>query len=201
MRYLIIGGFTLMAILLVSKIFLALDFVRFDTYSSKSKAPKSPERELKIMGKQIYLVYCSSCHGSNGEGNNGKAQNHTNRISKKSVLDVIQNGSNNFNSLYPAGMPAGLIDGDDAKTVALYVASGFQGEKPKAWETCATCHNKNGEGIPFIAPNIKTYSDELVATVLTNGKKGAIGTMPNFKERLSEVQVKALATYIRSIAK
>ena len=38
-----------------------------------------------------------------------------------------------------------------------------------------------------------------MATILENGKKSTIGTMPSFKGRLSETQVKAVANYLRSI--
>jgi cytochrome c oxidase cbb3-type subunit 3 len=51
----------------------------------------------------------------------------------------------------------------------------------------------------YVAPNLVTYSNELIATVLNDGKKSSIGTMPSFKGRLSETQVKAVATYLRSI--
>ena len=203
MKYLIIGGFTLFVTILISRVFIALDLVNLNEVSTKMvlESDKTNVTKLKEIGKQTYLVFCSSCHGTNGEGNNDKAQDHTKRIAKKSVLDVITNGSNNFISHYPSGMPAGLINDIDAKQVAKYVASGMKGNKPKSWVTCASCHSENGEGIPFIAPNIKVYSDEFVKTVLTNGKKGIIGTMPNFTGRLTDIQMKALATYIRSIQK
>jgi len=35
--------------------------------------------------------------------------------------------------------------------------------------------------------------------VFDKGKKGIIGTMPSFKGRLNETQVKAVATYLNSI--
>ena len=53
--------------------------------------------------------------------------------------------------------------------------------------------------MPYVAPNLKTYSDDLVKTVLTNGKKSSIGTMPSFKGRLSDTQIKAVAAYLRSL--
>lgn len=205
MKYLIVGIFTLFVAILVSRVFIALDLVNKNTFTNKLvtevKVEESKEVKLSKIGKKIYFVLCSSCHGMDGKGNNDKAQNHTKRISKKSVLDIINNGSNNFINIYPSGMPAGLVDRENAEELALYISHGMTGKKPKSWKICASCHNENGEGIAFIAPNIKVYSNELVATVLKNGKKGVIGTMPNFGDRLSEIQMKALATYIRSIAK
>jgi len=155
--------------------------------------------DLSNMGQSVFLVQCAPCHGADAEGIDGKAQDLTKRISKSSVLETIKNGANNFKSVYPGGMPAGMASGADADALANYIAGGLKGEKPAAWPTCAGCHGDNGEGMPSVAPNLKTYSDELVATVLHNGKKSTIGTMPNFSERLSDTQVKAVATYLRSL--
>lgn len=202
MKYIILGAFTLIITLLVSKVLMAVNLVGFNQYKTPDITLSNDEtdvEQLRKTGKSIYLVYCSSCHGKDGKGNKGKAQDHTKRIAEKSVLDIINNGSNNFKSIYPAGMPAGLITKDEAKEVAKFVANGLTGRKPKAWTTCATCHDENGEGIAYIAPSIKTYSNEFVTTVLKNGKKGVIGTMPSFAGRLTPIQMNAVATYIRSI--
>jgi cytochrome c oxidase cbb3-type subunit 3 len=165
----------------------------------ESKWSNINEQDLVGMGQSVYLVQCAPCHGVDGEGINGKAHDLTKRMSKEQVLNVINNGAMNFKSAYPAGMPAGMASGADAEEIATYVAGGMKGAKPAAWAACSSCHGENGEGMPYVAPNIKTYSDELMATVLKDGKKGIIGVMPNFEGRLSETQVKAVATYIRSI--
>jgi len=170
-------------------------------YNEKFKDDfKNPNEDtLKAMGESVFLVQCAPCHGVDAMGSNGKAQDLTKRISKEAVLNVIKNGSKNFTSEYPSGMPAGMASGAAAEEVATYVAGGLKGTAPASYASCAGCHGANGEGMPKVAPNLKVYSDELVATVLTNGKKGHIGAMPSFKGRLNETQEKALATYIRSI--
>jgi cytochrome c oxidase cbb3-type subunit 3 len=155
--------------------------------------------DLVGMGQSVFLVQCAPCHGVDAEGIDGKAQDLTKRIAKSSVLETIKNGANNFKSVYPGGMPAGMASGADAQEIAQYVAGGLKGKKPTAWSACSSCHGENGEGMPYVAPNLKTYSDELIATVLENGKKSSIGTMPSFKGRLSETQVKAVANYLRSL--
>ncbi|HIP12520.1 MAG TPA: cytochrome C oxidase subunit III [Arcobacter sp.] len=157
------------------------------------------ESGLRSMGESVYLVQCAPCHGVDAEGIDGKAQDLTKRISKESVLEVINNGANNFKSVYPGGMPAGMASGADAEELATYVAGGLKGAKPAAWATCSSCHGENGEGMAYVAPNLKVYSNELIATVLKDGKKSTIGEMPSFEGRLSETQVKAVATYLRSI--
>lgn len=165
----------------------------------ESKWANISNEDLVGMGQSVYLVQCAPCHGVDAEGINGKAQNLTKRISKELVLNVINNGANNFKSVYPAGMPAGMASGADAEEIATWVAGGMKGAQPAAWAACSSCHGDNGEGMPFVAPNIKAYSDELIASVLKDGKKGIIGSMPSFEGRLSETQQKAVAAYIRSI--
>ena len=155
--------------------------------------------DLQAMGESVYLVQCAPCHGVDAEGIDGKAQDLTKRISKESVLEVINNGANNFKTAYPAGMPAGMASGADAEAIATYVASGLKGAKPAAWAACSACHGENGEGMAYVAPNIKSYDDSIVASVLADGKKSSIGEMPSFKGRLSDTQVKAVATYLRSL--
>jgi len=155
--------------------------------------------DLRGMGESIFLVQCAPCHGVDAEGIDGKAQDLTKRIAKASVLETIKDGANNFKSVYPGGMPAGMASGKDAEELAEYVAGGLKGKKPASWATCAGCHGENGEGMAYVAPNLKTYSDDLVKTVLTNGKKSTIGTMPNFTGRLSDTQMKAIANYLRSL--
>ena len=51
----------------------------------------------------------------------------------------------------------------------------------------------------MVGPNIKSYDDSIVIAVLKQGKKGLLGHMPSFNERLNETQEKALASYIRSL--
>jgi cytochrome c oxidase cbb3-type subunit 3 len=169
-------------------------------YNSKfeSKWANITNEELAGMGQSVFLVQCAPCHGVDAEGIDGKAQDLTKRIAKDSVLAVINNGANNFKSVYPGGMPAGMASGSDAEDIASYVAGGFKGEAPASFAACAGCHGIDGKGMDYVAPNIREYSDKVIATILANGKKSTIGTMPSFKN-LSDTQVKAVAHYLRSI--
>ena len=158
------------------------------------------EQTLNAMGQSIFLVQCAPCHGVDAEGIAGKAQDLTKRISKEQVEYVIRNGANNLTEAYPGGMPPMMLSEDaDIKEVSAYVANGFKGEQPAAYATCVACHGDNGEGMPMVGPNIKSYDDSLVTAVLKQGKKGLLGHMPSFNERLNETQEKALASYIRSL--
>ena len=166
----------------------------------KEKWTNPNEQTLNAMGQSIFLVQCAPCHGVDAEGIKGKAQDLTKRISKEQVEYVIRNGSNHLTEAYPGGMPPMMLSEDaDIKEVSAYVANGFKGEQPAAYATCVACHGDNGEGMPMVGPNIKSYDDSLVTAVLKQGKKGLLGHMPSFNERLNETQEKALASYIRSL--
>ena len=165
----------------------------------ESKWNNISQEDLIGMGQSVFLVQCAPCHGIDAEGIDGKAQDLTKRISKESVLDVINNGANNFKTDFPGGMPAGMAFGQDAIDIAQYVANGLKGTAPASFAACTGCHGENGEGIDYVAPNIKLFSDKVVASILKDGKKSIIGIMPSFEGRLTNTQVKAVANYLRSI--
>jgi cytochrome c oxidase subunit 2 len=67
---------------------------------------------------------------------------------------------------------------------------------------CVDCHRLNGKGLPgtFPAldgdPLVTGKPEPVIATVL-NGRKGQLGQMPAWKDKLDDGQVAALVTYIR----
>jgi cbb3-type cytochrome c oxidase subunit III len=69
-------------------------------------------------------------------------------------------------------------------------------------ENCADCHRLNGQGLPgtFPAldrdPFILGAPEPVIATVL-QGRKGNLGQMPTWKDKLSDEQIAAVVTYIR----
>lgn len=164
---------------------------------------------LVEMGESVYLAECKVCHGLSADGIDGKAANLNQRIEAVSVSHVVNNGANNLG--YAAPMPdrnglfnantGALITDAEIETVSKYVASGMQGDGADIFAgTCAACHGANGEGMEYVAPNIAAFTPALVATVLTHGKKGAIGVMPKF-DRLNDKQKEAVGAYIADISK
>jgi len=171
-------------------------------YNAKfEKKWENPSEEtLRAMGQSTFLVNCAPCHGVDAEGIDGKAQNLTKRISKEQVVHVIKNGSNSLTTAYPGGMPPMMLTEDaDIEAVSSYIAGGFKGEQPASFGVCAGCHGVDGNGMEYVAPNIRAYDDALVTAVLKDGKKSNIGEMPSFDGRLNETQQKALAAYLRSL--
>jgi len=154
---------------------------------------------LQQMGESIFLVQCAPCHGTTGDGLSGKAHDFTHRMSKAQVLDVIAKGSNQLG--YSMGaMPPMMAQGKDAEDIAAYVAGGMKGEKPAAFAACESCHGADGKGMNGMAANIAEFDENLITHVVQHGKKGALGTMPAFHDRMTPVQLKALATYIKTLS-
>jgi len=169
-------------------------------YNVKFKeAHENPtEESLTAMGKSIFFVQCAPCHGAEADGMGDKAQDLTHRMSKEQVLSVIKNGSQGLG--FPMGaMPPMMAQGADAESIATWISTGMKGEAPAAFAACASCHGPDGKGMNGMSPNLSTYGNTLVTNVLDKGKKGIIGTMPSFKGRLNETQVKAVSTYLNSI--
>ena len=156
------------------------------------------DNDLKSMGESVYLVQCAPCHGVDAEGIDKKAQDLTTRMSKEQVLEVIKNGSKGLN--YPMGeMPAGMASGADADAIASWIADGSKGTPPASFAACASCHGADAKGMNGMSPNLTAYTDTLIGKVLATGKKGKYGTMPSFNGRLTDTQIKAVSTYIRSL--
>jgi cytochrome c oxidase cbb3-type subunit 3 len=182
-------------------------------YNAKFESKwQNPDADtLKAMGESIFLVQCAPCHGVTADGIDGKAHDLTSRISKASVKHAIENGANNFTTAYPAGMPNrdGLfntatgeaITDAEIEAVSTYVANGLKGDTGADVfaNVCASCHGPDGNGMEYVAPSLKSYTDSLIASVLHDGKKANIGEMPNFQGRLNDTQIKAVANYLRSI--
>lgn len=67
---------------------------------------------------------------------------------------------------------------------------------------CADCHRTNGEGLAAAFPALKGSAfvqgdpQPVILTVL-EGRKGKIGRMPGWKNKLDDAQVAAVITYIR----
>jgi len=156
------------------------------------------EATLKEMGESIFLVQCAPCHGSTGDGLSGKAHDFTTRITKEQVLDVIKNGSNQLG--YKMGaMPPMMATGQDAEDIAAYVANGMKGAKPASFAACESCHGADGKGMDGMAANIAEYDHTLIENAVKHGKKGMIGRMPAFNDRMTPVQIKALSAYIKTL--
>jgi len=160
--------------------------------------------KLVDMGEAVFIAECAVCHGLKADGNDHQAADLTQRIQKEVVEYTIKNGSSNGLVMQGMDMPAGLVsDQADIDAVASYVSNGFKGNDKGAevYSTvCAGCHGANGEGMDMVAPRLNGFDTKLIVNVLSNSKKGPIGTMPSL-ERLNPKQKEAVAAYVISISK
>ncbi len=93
----------------------------------------------------------------------------------------------------------------------MLAASGAWGQEPVNLvsqgktvfeDNCADCHRLNGKGLPgtFPAhdgnPFVVGPPGPVIATVL-NGRKGILGQMPTWKDKLDDKQIAAVISYIR----
>lgn len=189
-------------------------------YNAKFEAKfMDPDKDtLLAMGQGIFLVQCSQCHGTTGDGIGGKARDLTTWGSEAGLADVIKTGSVGLN--YPlmemSAMGGGLVGSDaDVRAVAAYVAKEISAIKStkhpelvekgrEVFATCASCHGEDGKGMEGSAPDLTKYGTaEFVVDVLNRGKHGYIGQMPNFSEgiKLSEIQKRAVGEFVISLSK
>lgn len=96
--------------------------------NSESQAKNGPGgvdlSEREAHGRQLFARNCGTCHqlgGSNAVGRVGPNLDQLNggNLTPNFVLNAIEQGRNRGNG----NMPADLVQGDDAKAVAEYVAA------------------------------------------------------------------------------
>ena len=160
---------------------------------------------LVEMGESVFLAECKVCHGINADGIDGKAANLNKRLDAVAIKHAIANGANNFKTDFPGGMPPMMLtDAAQIDSVTQYIMAGFpdghKGAESFVMGGCTGCHGEKGEGMPFVGPKINGFDIPTVHSVLKDGKKGAMGTMPKF-ERLNAKQQEAVSAYITSLSK
>ena len=112
------------------------------------------------------------------------------------------------------GMPANLVEGEDADAVAAYVASvagnpgaqagggritATEGKSIFAQAGCGSCHTLADAGTKgTIGPSLDEAqpSVQLAIDRVTNGR----GAMPSFRDRMTEAQIRAVAKYVNEAA-
>jgi cytochrome c oxidase cbb3-type subunit 3 len=170
----------------------------------EAKYANMDDAMLVEMGESVFLAECKVCHGLTADGIDGKAANLNQRLEAVVVKDVLVNGSNNqllgFEFPMPTGADLGL-SASDIDEISAYVGNDLKGDQPAMFGVCAGCHGAEGEGLDGVGPQLNGFNNTLVTNVLTHGKKGAIGTMPKFADRLNETQIKAASAYVTSLSK
>jgi cbb3-type cytochrome c oxidase subunit III len=177
-------------------------------------------------GKELFQQKCAACHtlaDANARGQIGPNLDWAFRDARdqgfdESTIEDVVRGQIAYADEAPAdgsqGMPQNLVTGDDADSVAVYLAKvagkpvqggGGGGTKSTNGKEifqsagCTGCHTlKDAGSTGTVGPNLDQAkpSEALVVQRVTNGK----GAMPSFKGQLSDAQIKAVAKYVSSVA-
>jgi cbb3-type cytochrome c oxidase subunit III len=192
-----------------------------------------PEAGDTTRGKELFKEKCAQCHTLADAGTRGVIgpnlddafrQSRTDGLGDHTIQGVVRNQISYAVEDPPTGapgMPRDLVTGEDADSVALYVASvaalpvraqpggaetggaetgGGQGEAADgkaifAEAGCSGCHTLAAAGASgTVGPNLDEAkpAKDLVIERVTNGK----GVMPAFKDSYSEEQIAAVADYV-----
>ncbi|MCV6584129.1 MAG: cytochrome-c oxidase, cbb3-type subunit III [Marinibacterium sp.] len=174
-------------------------------------------------GAAVFRTWCAQCHGSGAAG--VQASGYPNLLDDdwlwggdiENIYYTVAHGIRNEDDddARYSEMPAfgELLEPEEINGVVNYVMtlSGGEAQDPSAVEAgaevyadnCSVCHGDNGEGdvfqgAPNLADAIWLYGgdyDTLVETVTYS----RYGVMPNWNSRLTEAQIRAVATYVHQL--
>ena len=190
-----------------------------------------PEEGSTAAGKELFTKNCGSCHVLADAGTKGTIGPDLDDAFRQARADGL--GVHTIESVvrgqiaYPVeepttgqtGMPANLVTGQDADSVALYVASvaalpvraqpgavagGAEGEAKDgktifAEAGCGSCHTlAAADASGNVGPNLDDTKPSLELTIdrVTNGK----GAMPPFKDSYSADEIASVADYVATNA-
>lgn len=175
-------------------------------------------------GAAVFRTWCAQCHGSGAAG----AKGYPNLLDDDwlwggSVEDIhttitvgIRNEEVDEDWVRQSEMPAfgrdELLEEGDINAVVNYVMS-LSGDPVDASlvdagavvyeENCASCHAEDGtgdraQGAPNLSDAIWLYGGDF-DTVKETVWNARYGVMPYWKDRLSESEIRAVATYVHSL--
>ena len=161
--------------------------------------------DARKMGENLFLTYCSQCHGSDAKGAKGFPNLADNQWLFGGTPDDIKAS---LTGGRVAEMPGGLAgDEQSAKEIANYVLS--MGGKPHdaalaaagkdKFAVCAGCHGEDGKGMPAASfPNIVDDAWQYggsEAAIIETIMKGRKGGMPA-QAHLGEAKIHLLTAYV-----
>tara|TARA_B100000959_G_scaffold286714_1_gene366712 strand:+ start:5453 stop:6334 length:882 start_codon:yes stop_codon:yes gene_type:complete len=184
----------------------------YEKYGSQDIKYLLDNQEVIKMGKRIFVVHCSACHGADAKGSIGFPNLVDSEWiwgdSTEAIQHSITNGRN-------AAMPAWLtiIGERGVSEVAEYVLSiskssyneDLVGNGKEYFQNyCFGCHGMDGTGnLALGTPNLTNdlwlygHSKERIMDVIANGRNGV---MPAFKDKLSSDKIHIVNAYIQSLS-
>jgi cbb3-type cytochrome c oxidase subunit III len=186
-----------------------------------------PSESGASQGKELFVENCGSCHVLGDAQSQGRigpnlddafAYVRQEGYDESTIRALVRN-----QIAYPVenpvtgepGMPANIVEGEDADAVAAYVASvagepgaaqagggritATDGKAIFSAAGCGSCHTLADAGTSgTIGPDLDQArpSVQLAIDRVTNGA----GAMPSFRDRLNEAQIRAVARYVSQAA-
>ncbi len=185
-------------------------YIQFD---GREVAELARDKTAVGVGRNLFLTYCTACHGSDAKGFAGYPNLSDSDWlyggGEAALIHTISEGRN-------GNMPpmAAAIGGDESvEQVAHYVLSLSGREDADAtlaaagqakFAVCSACHGADGGGnkalgAPNLSDDVWLYGGTLGAIKQTINE-GRNGQMPAHKSLLSDTKIRMLATYIYSLS-
>lgn len=180
-------------------------------------ATVAADSDARAIGKNLFLTYCSQCHGSNAEGSKGFPNLTDNDWLYGGDPDTIRATLTNGRSGVMPAMGEALGP-QGTKEVANYVLSlsGRQHDaaqaaagRPKFAESCAACHMPDGTGMHALgAPNLtdKVWlyggSEAAIIEAIAKGRNGVMPPMTQMLGTTSnqEAKLHLLSAYVYGLS-
>jgi cytochrome c oxidase cbb3-type subunit 3 len=186
-------------------------------FMKEDVATVAADPDARAIGRNLFLTYCSQCHGSDATGAKGFPNLTDNDWlyggDPDTIVATITNGRS---GVMPAWGP--VLGADGVKQVANYVLSlsGRQHDaalaaagKPKFEQYCAACHMPDGTGMKAIGSANLTDKVWLYggseASIIESITKGRNGVMPAMTQTLGttsnqEAKLHLLAAYVYGLS-
>lgn len=166
-------------------------------------------------GGAVFRAQCSQCHGSGAQGAVGYPNLLDNDWLWGGTIDeiayTVEHGIRNesYDSHY-SEMPAfgDILASSEIALIADHVLSLPSADASSEGavlfaDNCAACHGDNGEGdrsqgAPNLADAVWLYGGER-DTVIESITNARFGVMPAWGQRLSDADVRAVATYVHAL--
>lgn len=184
----------------------------FAQYANQEIAAVAADPEARQMGQNLFLTYCSQCHGSDARGAPGFPNLADDEWlwggEAQAIKTSILHGRSGV--MPPFGAALGE---QGVKEVAAYVVSlsGREADPQlvaagkQHFMMCAACHGADGRGntamgAPDLTNNVWLYGGSL-GVIEKTIREGRNGQMPAHEEFLGEEKVHILAAYVYSLSR
>lgn len=185
----------------------------FAAFKTASVEDLSRDPKAHAIGERLFLNNCAACHGSDGKGSrsfpNLTDSDWLHGGSPEKIIETITGGRRG--QMPP--MAAAVGSPEEVRQVANYVLS-LSGAghnsilaelgKAKFKQACAACHGADGKGNHALgAPNLTDkvwlhgFGEQAIIDMVNKGK---VNVMPAQNVRLSEDQIRLVASYVWSLS-